>query len=81
MPGGKASTQLSGLTKSDISLVERKKPAARQWGRNQTSRDGGGLGGGEETEVEGFQRCWRGQGLFIVSMGLTGKRGAGQGCI
>ena len=69
MPRGKAGTQLSGLPKSDISLVEREKPAARQWDRKQTLRDGGGLGGGEETEVEGFQKCWRAQGLFIVSWG------------
>ena len=31
--------------------------------------------------MEGFQRSWRVQGLFIVSMGLTGKRGAGQDCM
>ena len=70
---GEVGTQLSGLTKLDISMAERWKPAARQWDGNQTPRDGGGSGGGEETKLEGFQRCWRAQRLFIGPMGLTGK--------
>lgn len=70
---GEVGTQLSGLTKLDISVAERWKPAARQWDRNQTPRDGGGSGGGEETKMEGFQRCWRAQGFSIGPMGLTGK--------
>lgn len=59
MSGGEASIQANGLSKQDISLVERQKPAARQWGRNQTPRDGGA--GGSLRQSWGFWRFWSAQ--------------------
>lgn len=47
---------------SDISLVERKKPATRQWEPETRLQEMEGWEE-EETEVEGFQRCWKGQGF------------------
>lgn len=47
MVRGEVGIQLSGLSKQDIHVAKRQKPAARQWDRDQTSRDGE-KGGGQD---------------------------------